>query len=100
MFRWLKSVFVSNRDILDYLDVVFLFLQEWRTQMSLQLDELAVAVAAMTTTTESAITLINGLADQIEDLKDDPAQLQALADTLRADTTKLSDAVVANTPTP
>ncbi len=47
---------------------------------------------------QSAVTLINGLAGQIRDLKDDPAALDALADSLDADSSALAAAVAANTP--
>jgi len=47
---------------------------------------------------QSAITLINGLAAQIANLKDDPAALQALADSLGASSTALAAAITANTP--
>lgn len=45
---------------------------------------------------QSAITLIQGLAAQIADLKNDPAALQALADQLSASADALSSAVAAN----
>lgn len=63
------------------------------------------AVAAETTVENSVIALLNGLSAQILDLKNqtsDPAvaaALQAAADLVTANTTKLSDAVTANTPT-
>ena len=47
---------------------------------------------------DSAITLMNGLAAQIEVLKTDPAALQDLANTIRASSDRLAAAVVANTP--
>jgi uncharacterized protein YqgV (UPF0045/DUF77 family) len=49
----------------------------------------------------SAITLMNGLSQQIRDLADDPAAVLALADTLDANTQALANSVAANTtPTP
>jgi hypothetical protein len=47
---------------------------------------------------QSAIILLNGLAAQIQQLKTDPAALQALADQLKASSDKLAEAVTANTP--
>lgn len=47
---------------------------------------------------QSAVTLIEGLAGQIRDLKDDPAALDALADSLDSDSSALAAAVAANTP--
>ena len=66
--------------------------------MSVELDALTVKVQETTTVAQSAITLINGLAAQIADLKDDPAALQALADSLGASSTALAAAITANTP--
>lgn len=64
------------------------------------LQELAVQVAANTTVTESAITLIGGLKAKLDAAiaSNDPAELQALSDSLTAETAKLSAAVEANTP--
>lgn len=47
---------------------------------------------------DSAVTLLSDLAAQIESLKNDPVALQALADSLDANSKKLADAIVANTP--
>ena len=66
-------------------------------KMSIQLDALEAQVKANADVEESAIVLINGLAAQIVALKDDTAQLQALADSIKAESDKLSAAVVANT---
>jgi hypothetical protein len=66
--------------------------------MSQQLDELKAVVQANNDLAESAITLIGGLATQIEALKTDPAALQELADSLRAEDQKLAAAISANTP--
>ena len=68
--------------------------------MSAALDRLTQEVAETKTAVESAITLIDGLADQIRDLKDDPAALEALADELDAQQAAIAAAVTANTPTP
>lgn len=66
--------------------------------MSAQLDRLATEVSENTTVVNSAITLINGLAQQIRDNATDPAALTALADQLDAQSNALSEAVAANTP--
>lgn len=68
--------------------------------MSKELEDLKVQVTRMTTVSKSATTLINGLAAQIIDLKDDPVALVALAEELKAEATSLGDSVTANTPTP
>jgi hypothetical protein len=64
------------------------------------LTALQAEVARNTDVDSSAITLLNGLAAQIEQLKTDPAALQALADSLRQSSDALSAAIVANTPAP
>lgn len=67
--------------------------------MSAQLDQLKAQVQKNSDVTQSAVTLINGLSDQIKALKDDPAAIAKLADDLKAQADSLSAAVVANTPT-
>lgn len=62
------------------------------------LDQLTADVAADTSAVNSAVTLINGLAQQIKDAGTDPVALKALTDQLEANTASLSAAVVANTP--
>jgi hypothetical protein len=72
-------------------------------KMSAQLDALAAAVAANTSVTESAITLLTGLHAKLLELMAnciDPVAVQQLADDLSADTQKLAESVTANTPTP
>lgn len=64
------------------------------------IDKLKAKVTANTNVTQSAVALINGLAQQIRDASDDPAELQALADSLERDSAALGAAVSANTPTP
>lgn len=66
--------------------------------MSAQLDTLTAQVTANNSAIDSAITLINGLAQQIIDTGGDPVKLQALVDSLTAEDTKLAAAIVANTP--
>jgi len=66
--------------------------------MSTQLDALTASVSKNTDVEESAITLISGLAAQIAAIKTDPVALQALSDSLSAESGKLAAAVTANTP--
>ena len=66
--------------------------------MSAQLDKLTTEVAETKTVAASAVTLIEGLAQQIRDLKDDPIALEALAAELDSTTNALAAAVSANTP--
>lgn len=64
------------------------------------LDTLTADVAALTTVDQSAITLINGLAQQIKNAGTDPVALKALTDQIEANTASLSAAVTANTTAP
>lgn len=66
--------------------------------MATDLTELQGAVEENTSIDQSAITLIEGLADQIESLQTDPAALAALASQLRASSVAMAAAVAANTP--
>lgn len=67
------------------------------TKMSAQLDRLTAEVAEAKSVSESAVALLGGLAQQIRDMKEDPAALAALADELDASTNALGEAVAANT---
>jgi len=66
--------------------------------MSQQLDDLTREVSESKTVTESAATLIAGLADQIRAAASDPAALAALATSLDTQSAALAAAVAANTP--
>lgn len=66
--------------------------------MATDLSVLQDQITETITIEQSAITLIQGLAAQIESLKEDPAALQALADQLKGSADTLAQAVIANTP--
>lgn len=66
--------------------------------MSAALDRLTQEVSETKSAIQSAITLIQGLAQQIRDNVDDSAALTALADDLDAQQTSLAQAVTDNTP--
>lgn len=66
--------------------------------MSKQLDDLTAQVAANTSVEQSAITLIQGLHDQLVAAGTDPAKLEALQTQLKASADALAAAVSANTP--
>lgn len=68
--------------------------------MAGELDALKAAVAHNTDVEESAIALLQGLKAKLDAAiaAGDPAALQALSDTLGAETDKLAAAVTANTP--
>lgn len=72
---------------------------EQRQELELtDLSDLAAAVEQTNTAELAAETLIQGIADQLEQNQTDPAQVAALANQLRTGATALSQAVVANTP--
>lgn len=70
--------------------------------MSAEFDALTAEVSENSDVIESAVTLIQGLADQIRALADapSPAAIQALADKLDAQSNALAAAVAANTSAP
>jgi hypothetical protein len=65
-------------------------------KMALDLSVLAAEVTEIGGTVDSAIALIQALADKIENNIDDPAALQALVDELNAKQEALAAAVAAN----
>ena len=73
-------------------------LLERQGEIMADLTQLQAEVERNTAVDESAITLLNGLAAQIESIKTDPAALQALANSLKSSSDALAQAVVANTP--
>jgi ABC-type transporter Mla subunit MlaD len=75
-------------------------LKERLEQMSVELDRLKAEVARNTEVSNSVVTLVNGLAQQIRDHMHEPAELAKLADELDATSDKLGQAVADNTPTP
>ena len=77
----------------------------WRLDKIMKtLDDLITDVAAQNTVIKSAETLLKTLADEIRNNANDPAKLQALADSIEGQTTELAQAVQDNTipppPTP
>lgn len=73
----------------------------WRKTMA-ALDDLAREVAELTSTTDSAIALIEGLKAKLDDAiaTGDMDEVQNLSDSLSAQTDRLAAAVAANTPAP
>lgn len=83
------------------LDLIITMLDESKKrekQMASDLTALEAEVARNTEVDQSAILLLQGLAQKIEELKTDPAALQAFADSLRGSSDALAAAVTANTP--
>lgn len=70
-----------------------------RDEMSQQdIDQLKAKVTANTAVTQSTVTLIQGLIQQLKDAADDPAELQAVIAEIEANTQALAAAVPVNTP--
>ncbi len=67
------------------------------TAMSQDLTALQNAVTADTDATNSALTLIQGIASQLKSAGSDPTKLQALVDQLNTNASALAAAVAANT---
>ncbi len=64
----------------------------------MDLDQLTADVTNNTTVEQSAITLLNGLSQQLKDAGTDPAKLAALQTSLETSTAALAAAITANTP--
>jgi hypothetical protein len=82
----------------DKLDQLLVSFTQAKEAIMADLGSLTAEVERNTAVDQSAITLLNGLAAQIESLKSDPVALQALADQLKGSSDNLAAAVVANTP--
>jgi peptidoglycan hydrolase CwlO-like protein len=96
-FLGLKISIVETEQ-LDRIEQKVNQLLKGQQKMAGELDTLTASVSNATTVEQSAIDLINGLAAQIASLKNDPAALQALSDSLNAKSADLAAAVTANTP--
>jgi len=90
----LKPIYAKLNRILEILEKI----ERREKIMSAELDALTTQVTANESLEQSAITLIQGIAAQLAAIKDDPAKIQALADSLKASADTLSAAIVANTP--
>lgn len=96
--EWLALEFqvVHNR-----LNTLFLSLRQiegMELQVMTDLSDVQAAVNETNTVEQSAISLINGLADKITALSTDPAALADLAAQMRANSAALAADIQANTP--
>ena len=73
------------------------FLIFGRSDLMSKFDVLTEEVAALTDVVASAVAVIDNLATQIEDAKDDPEEIAAIVADLRAQKDALAAAVAANT---
>ena len=97
--RTVKSIETAGTEpILREIHAELANIKQELQKMTAQLDTLTREVAETKTVVDSAIELLNGLAQMIRDLKDDPAKLEALAADLDSHQRDLANAVAANTP--
>ena len=84
----------------DYLERVLARLSNDEGTIMAAIDDLKAEVARNTTVEQSALTLITGLSSQLAAAiaSGDMGQVQAVADTLKANDDQLAAAVAANTP--
>jgi hypothetical protein len=87
-----------DHEVLARLDAVIHRLGLMENRIMKELDDLKVQVAATRTVAQSAITLINGIADRITAAGVDPQALADLTASLKSDDDALAAAVSANTP--
>lgn len=73
-------------------------LTEGAVHMAVGLEELQSQVEANASVTQSAITLLQGLKDQLDTAGTDPEALAALSQALGSSTNALAAAIAANTP--
>jgi chromosome segregation ATPase len=62
------------------------------------IDRLRAQVEKNTSASNAIVQTLEGIAAQLRDAQDDPAEISALADQIEANAKKLSDAALANTP--
>lgn len=84
--------------LIDVLRSVANIITEGVQIMSREFQSLREQVERIEGIEKSAIELIVGLADKIENLKTDPVELQALADAMRSKGQALADAITKYTP--
>lgn len=95
---------VSNSELLHYLERINNRLAQihasvvtLEVNMAGELEAVRTEVEQMRTVQQGAVTLLDGLAAQIDSLKNDPAALTALAEDIRAQRTGLAEALVRDT---
>jgi hypothetical protein len=86
------------RVIADKLDAIGTRQQQQGDQMALDLSRIESEVAENTDATQSAVSLLDTLAEEIRNNTNDPAALNALADALSGNSDRLAAAVTRNTP--
>jgi uncharacterized coiled-coil DUF342 family protein len=69
-------------------------------KMADKFDVLTQEVTELGNVVDSAVTLLGSIADQVEEAKDDPEQIQEIVNNIRSKKDSLAAAVAANTSTP
>lgn len=87
-------------DLLESIDKKLTRTIKDQGEIMASIEELQTEVTENTDLVGSVISLVNGLADQLEAAiaANDPAAIQAVADQMRSNNQALADAVAANTP--
>lgn len=85
-------------EIMELLGTILNAISAMENRMSQEYDALKAQVESNNGLIGSAVTYINGLADQIRDLANEPAKLRELADSMNSSDQLLANAMVANTP--
>lgn len=92
--RWVRDIGTAlNYHLNEKLDRI----ERKVDNLMANLADLTAKVAELTTVEQSAIALINGLAQQLKDAVGDPAAIQGVIDSLEAGKQALANAVAANT---
>lgn len=94
----LSSINETLRLIMHKLDKQLIEINKGIKHMSKEFDDLTAQVTRNSEVLDSAIVLINGIADRITAAGVDPVKLNALTTELKAKDDALAAAVVANTP--
>jgi hypothetical protein len=95
---WKKDVSAKLTMIIGKLDEIINNIHTEGVTMTVELDALQQQVSENTSLEQSAIQLIEGIADQLEAVKDDPEKISALTASLKGTATALAAAIAANTP--
>lgn len=93
-----KRIHDLHEHLIRGIQAILTAIQEGSTMVSQQLANLQAKVEQNNSVIDSAVTLLNGLSQQLRDIKDDPAAIQALADQLDSKDTELATAITTNTP--
>jgi hypothetical protein len=88
----------QDPEVMALLDAILPRLDLMEKIIMASLDDLTAQVAANKSVSQSALILINGIADRITAAGADPAKLAALTASLKSDDDDLAAAVKANTP--